>query len=227
MIAVLALASAVSAANFAINVNGVGPFGGVPASAQVGDSISFPNLVGHAVVDVDDATFSSCQGVSVGMAAKSGISGNSDGYSFTFAAPGTYNIICPVGEGSHCRAGMRFSLVVTDAAAVSPSAVAPSSSDAAAPVSSATTTSAAAASDAMSVVATSTASSVSVLMTGGAVVPAKPSDWTSSSAVKASTASATVAAATSSPAAASTTSKSNAGALSASAFLAAVVLLLA
>ncbi|KAI8610177.1 hypothetical protein BC830DRAFT_1147054 [Chytriomyces sp. MP71] len=112
----------IRAANYDVTapVGAPAPFVGAPATVQVGDTITFQSFGGsHAAVDVDKATFDSCNGVTDTMGALTGLSSNTDGYMYTFSSPGTLYIICPVGNGAHCRAGMTFSVTVTDAPVVS------------------------------------------------------------------------------------------------------------
>ncbi|KAI8608773.1 hypothetical protein BC830DRAFT_1153858 [Chytriomyces sp. MP71] len=124
ILSILALtASAVSAATFQVTAipGAPQPFQNAPSKATVGDMIQFDLGGNHAVVDTDANTYNTCTGVSNNMPAVMGLTSNGvatpGGYSFTFAKAGTYYIICPIGNGAHCQANMKFTVMVSDAAA--------------------------------------------------------------------------------------------------------------
>ncbi|ORY51517.1 hypothetical protein BCR33DRAFT_762230 [Rhizoclosmatium globosum] len=165
----LAAASAVNAATYnIIAASGAGaPFQNVPASAVVGDVLAFDLGGNHAVVDVTAAQYDSCS-VDPSTPPLLGLTSNglpTPGFSYTLTTPGTYYIVCPVGNGNHCKAGMKFALTVS-------AGTAPAQTTAAAPV----------ATSAVAAAATTTASAAAKTTAAAAVATSAPATTTKSSA---------------------------------------------
>ncbi|KAJ3024503.1 UNVERIFIED_CONTAM: hypothetical protein HDU68_008110 [Siphonaria sp. JEL0065] len=163
--AILAAIASVNAATFNIVAasGAPAPFTGVPASATVGDILSFDLGGNHAVVDVSQDVYNTCK-VESTTAPLIGLTSNglpTPGFSYTLTTPGTYYIVCPVGD--HCsHGGMKFTLTVAPSAggnAGATSAVATATSSAAATTKA--TTTAAAASSTVAATTKSGSSSVS------------------------------------------------------------------
>ncbi|KAJ3262782.1 hypothetical protein HDU77_011791 [Chytriomyces hyalinus] len=119
LLTVTAVASAVSAATYAVTLNQGPPkaFVNTPAGLTVGDSIIFDLDGTVALVDVDEATFNSCAGVTDTMAPAKGLTSNGPaaaGFSYTFSQAGTFYIIST--NGSDCLSGLKFAVAVADAA---------------------------------------------------------------------------------------------------------------
>ncbi|KAJ3241467.1 hypothetical protein HDU81_000519 [Chytriomyces hyalinus] len=76
-----------------------------------------------ALVDVDEATFNSCAGVTDTTAPAKGLTSNgpaASGFSYTFAQTGTYYIVST--NSTDCLGGLKFAVAVTDAAAATTTA---------------------------------------------------------------------------------------------------------
>ncbi|KAI8841558.1 hypothetical protein BJ741DRAFT_594585, partial [Chytriomyces cf. hyalinus JEL632] len=119
LLTITAVASAVSAATYAISLNQGPPkaFVNAPAGLTVGDSIIFELDGTVALVDVDEATFNSCAGVTDTMAPVKGLTSNgpaASGFSYTFSQVGTFYIITT--NGTDCLSGLKFAVAVADAA---------------------------------------------------------------------------------------------------------------
>ncbi|KAJ3280805.1 hypothetical protein HDU79_011331, partial [Rhizoclosmatium sp. JEL0117] len=95
------------------------PFQNAPSTAVVGDILAFDLGGNHAVVDVTADQYASCN-VDTTTQPVLGLTSNglaTPGFSYTLTQPGTYYIVCPVGQGQHCQDSMKFTLTVTAAAA--------------------------------------------------------------------------------------------------------------
>ncbi|KAJ3067463.1 hypothetical protein HDU99_003520, partial [Rhizoclosmatium hyalinum] len=95
------------------------PFQNAPSTAVVGDILVFDLGGNHAVVDVTADQYASCN-VDTTTQSVLGLTSNglaTAGFSYTLTQPGTYYIVCPVGQGQHCQDNMKFTLTVTAAAA--------------------------------------------------------------------------------------------------------------
>ncbi|KAJ3203641.1 hypothetical protein HDU82_006461 [Entophlyctis luteolus] len=160
-IAALAAAAQLAAATtYSIGTQGLS-FTGAPSTANIGDVLSF-SITGHAVVDVSADVYNSC-GVTTSTSPVIGITSNGGGSiaPFTITKAGTYYVVCPIGDGAHCQAGMKFSFTVADAAPTT--AAATTQADAA--VTAATSVASAATSGAASTIAATAAAGTTTTTT--------------------------------------------------------------
>ncbi|KAJ3077049.1 hypothetical protein HDU98_009450 [Podochytrium sp. JEL0797] len=115
----LAAASASAATYNIVAIPGApAPFQGVPTTnLNIGDVLAFDLGGNHAVVDVTQDLYNSCAVSATTVPAIGLTSGGqaTPGFSYTFGTAGTYYIVCPIGGGYHCNAGMKFQVTVNPA----------------------------------------------------------------------------------------------------------------